>query len=418
MCTCILCSVQALPSVAQADRSLAGYLLVSSASLVQENKDDDDIELDTWTVRHLEEHARADEGGAADVDDLADGYELRSLARPSVSDGWLEVFPSRARAPAGASTAQAEEPCAAAESAPGDQRSASGGSAGAGDAERTGGGERGGGEAAGPPAVWDPGLGAGQEGGLGAGGGPPQPASAAAAGDAATTCESAGPAGQRDADAAEPSGPPTLPQKRGSAQGAAQGLALRAGKPDGGAAPVPASPDGQAAAALASPARSYVRVERGSEDEQEGPSTPPSCEPGAGAAGRSPLRPDAEPDPSCDPGSNPSTNPSSPAAGPPRTPRHSGCQGSRSLRTAREEPFARQAAGPADPEPAAAAPVPVRLPPLPCADAGSAEAEFCVAFINTRLGRDPVLAEWLPLAGGAAALFSVCRSGVLLWYTP
>ena len=403
----------------KADRSAAGYLRVSSASLVQENKDDDDIELDTWTVRHLEEHARADEGGAADVDDLADGYELRSLAPPSVSSGWLEVLPSRVCAPAGASTAQEEEPSAAAESAPSDQRSASGGSAGAGAAERTGGGEHSGAEAAGPPAVWDPGLGAGQEGGLGAQGDAPQPPRATAAGDAATADGSAVPAGQRDADTAEPSGPTTLPLKHDSAQGAAQGLTLRAGRPDGGAAPASTPPDGQAAAALASPARSYVRVEKGSEEEEEGPSTPPSCEPGASSAGRSPLRADAEPDPSCDPGLSPSTSPSSPAARPPWTPRRSGRQGSGSLRTAQEEPDDRQAAEPAEPEPAAAAaPLPVRLPPLPCADAGSAEAEFCVAFINARLGGDPALAGRLPLAGGAAALFSACRDGVLLWCTP
>ena len=389
---------------------------MSLASFVQENKDDDDIELDTWTVRHLEEHARADEGGAADVDDLADGYELRSLARPSVSSGWLEVLPSRARAPAGPSTAQEEGPSAAAESAPGDQRSANGGSAGGSDAERTGGGERGEAEAAGPPAVWDPGLGGGQEGGLGARGEAPQPARATDAGDAATAIERAEPAGQRDAGAVEPSGPATLPPEHGSAQGAAQGLTLRAGKPDGGAAPAPAAPDCQAAAALASPARSYVRVEKGFEDEQEGPSTPPSCEPGASAAGRSPLRADAVPDPSS---SNPSTSPSSPAARLALAPRRSGSQGSGSLRSAREEPCARQAVGTPDHEPAAAAaPVPVRLPPLPCAQAGSSEAEFCVAFINARLGGDPVLAERLPLAGGAAALFSACRDGVLLWCTP
>ena len=392
---------------------------MSSASLVQENKNDDDIELDTWTVRHLEEHARADEGGAADVDDLTDGYELRSLARPSVSHGWLEVLPSRARAPAGASTAQEEEAPAAAESAPSDQRSARGGSAGAGDAERTGSGKHCGAEAAGPYAVWDPGHDAGREGALGARGEAPQPASAAAAGDAATAGESAGSAGQRDADTAEPSGPMMLPLKRDSAQGAAQGLTLREGKPGGGAAPAPASPGGQAAAALASPARSYVRVERGSEDEQEGPSTPPSCEPGAGAASRSPLRADAEQYPSCDPESNPSTSPSSPAARLPWAPRRSSRQGCGSLQAAREESLARQAAEPADPEPlASAAPVPVRLPPLPCADAGSAEAEFCIAFINARLGSDPVLAGRLPLAGGAAALFSACRDGVLLWCTP
>ena len=419
VCTCNLCSLHALPSMAQADRSAAGYLRVSSASLVQENKAEDDIELDTWTVRHLEEHARADEGGAADVDDLADGYELRALARPSVSHGWLEVLPSRTRAPAEASTAQEEEPSAAAEGVLGDQRSASGGSADTSDAERTGGGKHSGAGAAGLPAVWDPGLGAGQEDGLGAVGEPPEHARAAAAGDAATAVDSAGPAGQRDADAAEPSGLTTLPLKHGNAQGAAQGLTLRAGKPNGGAVPAPASPDSQAAAALASPARSYVRVEKGSEDEEEGPSTPPSCELGASAAARSPLRADAGPDPSCDPGSNPSTSPSLPAARPPWTPRRSGSQGSRSPRTAREEPFARQAAEPADSEPAAAAaPVPVRLPPLPCADAGSAEAEFCVAFINARLGGDPVLAGRLPLAGGAAALFSACRDGVLLWCTP
>ncbi|KAK9845228.1 hypothetical protein WJX81_000548 [Elliptochloris bilobata] len=55
-----------------------------------------------------------------------------------------------------------------------------------------------------------------------------------------------------------------------------------------------------------------------------------------------------------------------------------------------------------------------RLPPLPCAEPGSAEAEFCVTYINTRLGRDPALAGRLPLAGGAPALFNACSDGVLL----
>ena len=402
--------------------------------LLQE-KDVDDIELDTWTVRHLEEHARADEGGAADVDDLADGWELRELApraaRRSVSDGWelddlgeREIFPERAREPGEASAAPEGGAAAAAERLPGEQRGACGSSTGASGAGRTG-GERGGAAAAGPPAVWDPGLGAGQEAGLEALGEAPQPASVAAgaveprahlspaaAGDVATADagETARPDGQRDVVGAEPRASPTRPLAADPAQGPAQGLAVRASKLDGGAAPAPPSPDSQAAAALASPARSFVRVEKGFEDEQEGPSTPPSCEPGASAGARSPLRPDAALHPSSDRGSNPSTSPSSPTALPPWTPRRSSCQGSRSPRAARvASPSVALAPG------LAAALVPERLPPLPCAEAGSAEAEFSVAFINARLGGDPELAQRLPLSGGAAALLPACRDGVLLW---
>lgn len=398
------------------------------------------------------------------LEDLGEGWELKELRHSSqgvVSDGWelddlgeREIFPvlgASAAEPLGVSetlpvahggeaASMREEDASSAHARPsaadpeavcaagGEAASASDGEAGTAVQEFRG-----------NAAAGEPGSGAGQAG------------EGAALASSGRGCSEREPMGQGTLPCSDEAvlAPGWLPARRSHSD------AAEAARPDCrkssdlgvGRAPDPAEPDASAppagvlvsdvavGAVRCGAAKPEAAEEAGEEEEeeQEGPGTPPSSEPGAGAvllAAR--LQPESE---LRKPVSHPNSGPGSPPAR--RLPwavragrrRSSSSSASPTaeernpavyLSGSPDSPGASRAAlqaGAGEAGPAAeGVPASARRPPLlPCAEEGSPEVEFCIAFVNARLGGDPALADRLPLRGGAPALFDACRDGVLLW---